>query len=159
MEGDSDTFVSVQWLIQSVFPPLHSLLPSPSLFPTPIPPHPPPFPCPPCPPTPFFAPYFPFPSSLLPSPSSLLTPLSPLPPHPLHFLNPTVPSDSPLDSVSPSRYALLTNFVEWSPQSPLFLHVLPIPSCPFPSLPAPSPSLSPRRLSTHWVSTSRPQLP
>src|SRR5215469_16411991 len=108
------------------FPPLHSLLPSPSLFPTLIPPHPPPFPCPPCPPTPFFAPYFPFPFSLLPFPSSLLTPLSPLPPHPLHLLNPTVPSDSPLDSVFPSRYALLTDFAEWSPQSPPFLP-LPLP--------------------------------
>src|SRR5215469_9998155 len=139
MEGDSDTFVSVQWLIQCVFPPLHSLLPSPSLFPTPIPPHPPLFPCPPCPPNPFFAPYFPFPSSLLPSPSSLLTPLPPLPPHPLHFLNPTVPSDSPLDSVSPSRYVLLTYFAEWSPQSPPFLHVLPIPSPHFLPLPLPFP--------------------
>src|SRR5215469_351161 len=110
MEGDSDTFVSVQWLIQCVFPPLHSLLLSSSLFSSPLPSFPPPF----------------FP------PSSLLTPLSP---HPLHFLNPTVPSDSPLDSVSPSRYAILTDFAEWSPQSPPFLHVLPIPSPPFLPLP------------------------
>src|SRR5215469_9720162 len=89
------------------FSPLHSLLPSPT--PPPIPPHSPPFPCPPYPPTPFVAPYFPFPVPSVPShplcrsllPLSLIpTSISlfpPFPPLPLHFLNPTVPSDSPLD--------------------------------------------------------------
>src|SRR5215469_8293481 len=130
MKGDPATFLSVQWLTQSVFflsrIPYFLLLP---FSPTPIPPYPP---------TPFFAPYFPFPSSLLPLASSLLTPLSPFPPLPLHFFIPTVPSDSPLDFVTPSLYALLADSAEWSALSPpipaRFPPFLPVLSHPFPPL-------------------------
>src|SRR5215469_3873140 len=154
MEGDPDTFLSVQRLTQSMFflpripyfllPPFFpSPLPSPSSpFSFPFFPSPPLFPSP----LPFFLsptslfplPYFPFPSSLLPFHSSLLTPLSPLPPLPLHFFISTVPSDSPLDFVTPSLYALLADSAEWSalshPIPARFPPFLPVFSHPFPLL-------------------------
>src|SRR5215469_4712393 len=154
MEGDPDTFLSVQRLTQSVF-----FLPRIPSFPLP-PSAPSPFPLPSSlslalrtlsppfslPTSLFPLPYFPFPSSLLPFPSSLLTPLSPLPPLPLPFFISTVPSDSPLDFVTPSQYALLADSAEWSDLSP------PIPARLFPSLPTPStrsfPSLTAPSLSS-----------
>src|SRR5215469_7926728 len=139
MEGDPDTFLSVQRLTQSMF-----FLPRlPSFLLPPFSPSPPP----PLPSHPLFRSLLPFslfPSSLLPS--SLLTPLSPLPPLPLHFFISTVPSDSPLDFVTPSLYALLADSAEWNALS------LPIPACLFPSLPTssirPFPSLTVPSLSS-----------
>src|SRR5215469_3658996 len=95
MEGDPDTFQSVQWLTQSVFSSRIPYLLLPPFSPHPFPPHPPTFPLSSVPSHPLFRSLLPF--SLFPTSLSLFPPYS--------SLSSPSPSPSLLYSHLPFRFA------------------------------------------------------